>query len=84
MSEFRNIILGIAKLNNDEVNEVIAAVKRRRTRLCRENAFKFKRGDIVKFSHYQGEIEKVKIKKAIINVKGTSWNVPLNLLKKVA
>ena len=84
MSEFRNIILGIAKLNNDEVNEVVQACKRRRTRLARENAFKLRRGDIVKFAHYQGEIEKIKIKKAIINVKGVRWNVPLNHLEKVA
>ena len=70
MSELRNIILGIPKLNNDEVNEVIQACKRRRARLCRENAFKFRRGNIVRFAHYQGEIEQIKIKKAIINVKG--------------
>ena len=84
MSDFRNIILGIPKLNNDEINEVIEACKRRRARLCRENAFKFKRGDIVKFAHYKGEIEKIKIKKAIINVKGVRWNVPLNSLQLVA
>ena len=83
MSELRNIILGIPKLNNDEVNEVVQACKRRRTRLARENAFKLRRGDIVKFAHYQGEIEQIKIKKAIINVKGQRWNVPLNTIQLV-
>ncbi len=52
-----------------------------------DNKMRMHAGDKVEFTgtktgHVQGEIVRVKYKKAIVNVAGKNWDVPLSMLSK--
>ena len=65
-------------LLNEELTE-------RRERSFRKMKYSMKPGDIVSFidnsgKRVEGEVKKVKQKKAIVNVGNTNWDVPIGML----
>lgn len=83
----RAIITG--GLSNDELNSIVDALKFARAQLGRQQARALRTGDTVKFTStkngmtYQGTIEKVKLKFALVRTPTTRFNVPLNMLEAV-
>jgi len=74
-------------LTNDDLNMIIEAVKYRRTLNAQRVRRSVNIGDTVQFTGRngvtQGVLEQVKIKKAIVKVGATRWNVPLAMLEAV-
>jgi hypothetical protein len=73
--------------SNDDLNMIIEAVKYRRTLNAQRVRRSIQIGDTVQFTGRngptQGVLEQVKIKKAIVKVGQTRWNVPLSMLEAV-
>jgi ribosomal protein L35AE/L33A len=81
------IIDTIYKLNNEDLNTVIDAIKLRRNQIHTQQAQTFKVGDTVSFKGRYGRTEtgtvtKVKIKNVVVDTGSVRWNVPGNLLTK--
>jgi len=81
------VIDTIYKLNNEDLNTVIDAIKLRRNQIHTQQAQTFKVGDTVSFKGRYGRIEtgtvtKVKIKNVVVDTGSVRWNVPGNLLTK--
>lgn len=82
----------IKNLNDDQLNEVIEAVKMRRQMLTRQNVRQIRAGNIVKFTSSRtggtvtGTVQKVNRKFVIVEqaIGGTSWRVPANMLQVVS
>jgi ribosomal protein L35AE/L33A len=77
----------IYKLNNEDLNTVIDAIKLRRNQIHTQQAQTFKVGDTVSFKGRYGRTEtgtvvKVKIKNVVVDTGSVRWNVPGNLLTK--
>ena len=77
----------IYKLNNEDLNTVIDAIKLRRNQIHTQQAQTFKVGDTVSFKGRYGRTEtgtvtKVKIKNVVVDTGSVKWNVPGNLLTK--
>lgn len=76
-------------LTNDELTSIIDAVKFARAQLTRRQARSLFAGDTVKFTSskngmtYQGTIEKVKLKFALVRTPTARFNVPLTMLEAV-
>lgn len=76
-------------LTNDELTSIIDAVKFARAQLTRRQARSLFTGDTVKFTSnkngmtYQGTIEKVKLKYALVRTPTARFNVPLTMLEAV-
>ena len=76
-------------LTIDELNSVIDAVKFARAQLTRRQARVLRTGDTVKFTSnkngmtYNGTIEKVKLKFALVRTPTARFNVPLSMLEAV-
>ena len=84
------LILEVHKMNADELDQVIQAVKQRRSALHSIATTSFRRGDTVQFSGkygrmVSGTVEKIAQKYVTINC-GTEgrWRVPAGHLKAVA
>jgi hypothetical protein len=80
----------IYKMDNDQLNQVIEAIKLRRTYLAREATRSFKSGQIVSFKSktggkITGSIQKVNRKYVIVDahVGGTRYRVPASMLETV-
>lgn len=84
--KLQETITNIFGMNNDDLNQVIMAVKQRRTWLSKNAVRTFRVGDIVSFNNrgmtVLGTVQKVNIKN--IHVKqsnsATVWRVPANML----
>ena len=75
-------------LSNDDINEIIAAVKYARAQRSKQQARALRAGDSVRFTSrgntFFGTIERVKLKNAFVKVGNFSrYNVPLNMLEAV-
>jgi sulfate adenylyltransferase subunit 1 (EFTu-like GTPase family) len=89
MNNFATAITAIHKMDNDQLNAVIRAVKDRRTYLARLKANSFQVGDTVSFAargmQVVGTVTKVNTKTVAVkqNNSFTTWRVHASLLKKV-
>lgn len=89
MADLRNILIDIrnSNLSNDDLNLIIEAVKYARTQNGRRAARTLKIGEQVSFNgrngYTVGTLEQIKIKKAVVLVGQTRWNVPLAMLESV-
>ena len=79
----------IYQMDNDQLNEVIEAIKLKRTHLSKQAVRSFKIGDIVGFTgkrgnQVSGKVKKVNLKYVVIDC-GTQgqWRVPGNHLTKL-
>ena len=76
------MIEDIGVLNNDELNQVVEAIKLRRNQLHFQDAHSLRIGDRVSFTGRhgiteKGVVEKVKIKYVLVRTdRGQRWNVP--------
>lgn len=86
----QNLIDQIYKLDSQQLEQVISAVKLRRNQLHSQAGASFLVGDKVEFDGRQGRLEqgtvqKIKIKYVLVETNhGTRWNVPAGHLRKVA
>jgi hypothetical protein len=89
MNNFATAITAIHKMDNDQLNAVIRAVKDRRTYLARLKANSFQVGNTVSFAargmQVVGTVTKVNTKTVAVkqNDNYTTWRVHASLLKKV-
>lgn len=82
----------IKNLTNDQLDEVVEAVKMRRQMLTRENVRQIRAGNIVKFTSSRtggtitGTVQKVNRKFVIVeqSIGGSRWKVPANMLEVVS
>jgi hypothetical protein len=87
MSDLKSILVEIhaGDFNHDELNTIIEAVKFKRAQNARRAANTLKVGDEVQYNGRNGwtvgVLEQIKIKKAIVRVGTTRWNVPLAMLE---
>jgi hypothetical protein len=81
-----NSAIMFGNFTNTELNSILDAVKYARGQLARQQARTLRAGDAVKFTSnkngvtYQGTLEKVKLKYAIVKTQHTRYNVPLSML----
>jgi hypothetical protein len=74
-------------LNNDELNDVLAAVKYRRAQITQTMRRRLAPGDAVQFFSnrqgrtVQGSVEKVAIKYVTVRTAQGLWRVPANMLE---
>lgn len=80
----------IYQMDNDELNQVIEAVKLKRQHLSKQAVRSFLIGDIVGFTkkngaRVTGQVRKVNRKYIIVNesATGTQWRVPGTMLTKL-
>jgi hypothetical protein len=77
------------RFTNDELNTIADAVKFARTQLARTVARSLRPGDTVKFTSnkngmtYQGTVEKIKLKYALVKTPLVRFNVPISMLEAV-
>ena len=82
----------IKNLNDDQLNEVIEAIKMRRQMLTRQTVRRIRAGNIVKFTSSRtggtvtGTVQKVNRKFVIVeqSIGGMNWKVPANMLTVVS
>lgn len=82
----RAIIKG--NYTNDELTEIIEAVKYARTQLGRTVSVQLRHGDTVSFvgrdnRTVTGTVSDIKIKNVIVSTATGKWRVPANMLTKV-
>jgi hypothetical protein len=88
---YNDILSGLYSLNETELRSLNTAVIDQLKHLRDAESARKRRilseGDRVSFSgrhgHFEGNIVRVKRKKALVNVNGQTWNVPLNMLNEV-
>ena len=82
--KINQIISKIQMMNNQELNEVVYAVNFRRADLAKTLRKTFKVGDKVNVVERNqstpGIIKKIAVKRAIVDMIGMSYRVPLNML----
>ena len=88
MNRVKTAIIEICNMNNDELNQVIEAIKRQRTYLARTTARAMAIGDTVEFDArgrtVRGTVTKINRKTVIVNEPGYgSWKVTASLLRVV-
>lgn len=74
--------------NNEELASIVDAVKYARAQLGRRVMYQIMNGDTVRFTGKRGNIMtgkviNIKLKNVVVEVSGTRWNVPANMLTKV-
>lgn len=81
----------IYKMDNDELNQVIEAVKLKRQFLSKQAVRSFTVGDIVRFKnrtggYVTGHVHKVNRKYVVVDahIGGTRYRVPATMLEQVA
>lgn len=95
MSNVQKAVEAIYQMNNDELNQVVEAIKLKRTNLAREATRKFMVGDMVQFTSNRtggkvnATVNKVNRKYVVVtaHIGGQQWRVPatmLTLLKEIA
>lgn len=89
MSNVQTAVTAIRNMNNDEINQVVEAIKLQRTYLARNTARALAVGDTVRFQGRDGRkvvgtVEKVNRKTVIVNEAGHGrWRVTASLLTRV-
>ena len=88
MNKVQTAINEIRNMNNDELNQVIEAIKMQRTWLARTTARAMAVGDTVEFEArgrtVQGVVTKINRKTVIVRENGYgNWKVTASLLKMV-
>jgi len=89
MNNFATAITAIHKMDNDELNAVVRAIKDRRTYLARQQAVTFAVGDRVSFAargmQVLGTVTKINIKTVQVRQSNsaTVWKVHASLLRPV-
>ena len=88
MNKVQTAIDAIRNMNNDELNQVIEAVKLQRTWLARTMTRAMAVGDTVEFTGrggrtVTGTVTKINRKTVIVNEGYTNWKVPASLLRVV-
>ena len=86
MNNVQTAITAIRNCNNDELNQVIEAIKLQRTYLARSTARALAVGDTVQFTgrngrRVTGTVEKVNRKTVIVRDGLTKWKVTASLLE---
>ncbi|SVC53926.1 uncharacterized protein METZ01_LOCUS306780 [marine metagenome] len=88
MSNLSKVILEITKMNSEEINSVVSAIKDRRTFIARSTVLNFEVGDKVEFdargSVITGTITKKAIKNITVDTGRGKWRVSATLLRKAA
>ena len=82
-------ISAIYQMNSDELNQVVEAIKLKRTNLAREATRKFRVGDMVQFTstktggRVNATVNKVNRKYVVVtaHIGGQQWRVPATMLK---
>ena len=77
-------------MDNDQLNEIVDAIKLKRTYLAKQAVRSFLVGDIVQFTkkngmQVSGQVRKINKKYIIVNesATGTQWKVPGTMLTKL-
>ena len=89
MNTVQTAVTAIRNMDSNELNQVVEAIKLRRTYLARQKAGTFQVGDTVSFAargmQVVGTVTKVNIKTVAVkqNNAYTTWRVHASLLKKV-
>lgn len=89
MNNVQTVITAIHKMDSNELNQIVEAVKLQRNFLTRQKAVTFRIGDTVSFAargmQVVGTVTKVNIKTIAVkqNNAFTTWRVHASLLKKV-
>ena len=83
----------VYQMNNDEINQLVEAIKLKRTHLARTTPRALAEGDTVQFEArgrmVQGTVTKVNRKTVVVrehgsnSIYGTNWRVTASLLTKV-
>ena len=89
MNNVQTAVTAIRAMNNDEINQVVEAIKLQRTYLARQTAGALNVNDRVEFQGRQGRVvghvEKVNRKTVLVRaLDGTRWKVTASLLQKEA
>lgn len=88
MNNVQTAITAIRNANNDELNQIIEAVKLQRTYLAKTTARALTVGDMVEFTGRYGNTErgrvvKVNPKTVIVDAGHTRWKVTASMLRVV-
>jgi len=88
MSNVQTAVTAIRAMNNDELNQVIEAIKLQRTWLARQQTATLAVGDTVKFQgrggrKVVGTVTKINRKTVIVKDGYTNWRVTASLLTRV-
>ena len=87
MNKVQTAITEIRNMNNDELNQVIEAIKLQRTWLARTTARAMAVGDTVSFKgrsgYEQGKVTKINIKTVVVDCGYTRYKVPASMLRMV-
>jgi uncharacterized protein YkvS len=89
MNNIQTAITAIRGMDNDELNQVVEAIKLQRTFLARNTARSLSVGDTVSFTGrggrtVTGTVEKINQKTVIVSEGYTKWKVPASMLKQMA
>jgi len=89
-NQTKKVIQEIQKLDAQQINAVVQAIKLRRNQLHNQSANAFIKGDRVEFDSSRtgrvitGTVSKVKIKYVLIDAdNGDCWNVPGSHVRKI-
>jgi len=89
MNNVQTAITAIRNMSNDEINQVVEAIKLQRTYNARQTARALSVGDTVSFTGrggatVTGVVEKINRKTVIVKEGFTKWKVTASLLKQIA
>ena len=88
MNNVQTAITAIRNMTNDEINQVVEAIKLQRTYNARQTARALSVGDTVQFEgrngRVTGTVEKINQKTVIVNSFSGKWKVTASMLKQVA
>jgi predicted XRE-type DNA-binding protein len=81
----------IYQMDNDQLNQVIEAIKLKRNHLAKQAVKSFIKGDLVQFTNKNGmkvnaTVEKVNKKYIVVDahIGGQKWRVPATMLTKLS
>jgi len=88
MNKVQTAVDAIRNMNNDELNQIVDAIKLQRTYLARTMTRAMAVGDTVEFTGrggrtVTGTVTKINRKTVIVNEGFTNWKVPASLLRVV-
>ena len=88
MNNVQTAVTAIRNMNNDELAQVVEAIKMQRTWISRTTARALAVGDTVQFTgrnglKHTGKVTKINRKTVIVNEGYTNWKVPASMLEKV-
>ena len=85
MNKVQTAVTAIQGMTNDELNQVIEAIKLQRTFISRQAKSQFSVGDSVEFNgkrgYKSGTIKKIARKYITVDCGFESWRVPASMLK---